>query len=230
MINKIIPPKVLFSSYMCHESEPMVQQILQKWKELNPSFEVKYFSDEDVKHFFEKSDFYSVYNGMKNGVAIADFFRICYIYKYGGYWFDLDLVPKKIEDKIPIEGNVHLFDVGFGNISYMFIGGAPCQLLFKKIIESVSLNIISQKKKKTQSVIDVTGPRVIQNIILCKEMGLINKDGNLKGTPEAKIFLKDTKIEFVYKLINLKSNKLDTYVKLHKKYKNGIGYDSIPTI
>ena len=167
---------------------------------------------------------------MKNGVAIADFFRICYIYKYGGYWFDLDLVPKKVEDKIPIEGNVHLFDLGFGNISYMFIGGASCQLLFKKIIEIVSQNIILQKKKKTQSVIDITGPRVIQNLILCKEMGLINKDGNFKGTHKAKIFLKDTKCEFVYKFINLKNEKLDTYVKLHKKYKNGIGFDSINKI
>ena len=86
MTNKIMPPKVLFSSYMCHGSEPMVQSILNKWKELNPTFEVKYFSDEDVKQFFEKSDFYSVYNGMVNGVAIADFFRICYIYKYGGVY------------------------------------------------------------------------------------------------------------------------------------------------
>ena len=226
MINKITPPKVLFSSYMCHGSEPMVQSILNKWKELNPTFEVKYFSDEDVKHFFEKSDFYSVYNGMVNGVAIADFFRICYIYKYGGYWFDLDLVPTKIEDKIPIEGNVHLFDIGFGNISYMFIGGASGQVLFKNLIENVSLNIITQKKKKTKSVIDITGPRVIQNMI-CKKIGIINKDGNLKGTSEAEIILKDTEFEFAYKLVNLKNEKLDTYVKLHKKYKNGIGYDSI---
>jgi mannosyltransferase OCH1-like enzyme len=226
MINKITPPKVLFSSYTCHGSEPMVQSILNKWKELNPTFEVKYFSDEDVKHFFEKSDFYSVYNGMVNGVAIADFFRICYIYKYGGYWFDLDLVPTKIEDKIPIEGNVHLFDVGYGNISYMFIGGASGQVLFKNLIENVSLNIITQKKKKTKSVIDITGPRVIQNMI-CKKIGIINKDGNLKGTSEAEIILKDTEFEFAYKLVNLKNEKLDTYVKLHKKYKNGIGYDSI---
>lgn len=226
MINKITPPKVLFSSYMCHGSEPMVQSILNKWKELNPTFEVKYFSDEDVKRFFEKSDFYSVYNGMVNGVAIADFFRICYIYKYGGYWFDLDLVPTKIEDKIPIEGNVHLFDIGYGNISYMFIGGASGQLLFKNLIENVSLNIITQKKKKTKSIIDITGPRVIQNMIF-KKIGIINKDGNLKGTSEAEIILKDTEFEFAYKLVNLKNEKLDTYVKLHKKYKNGIGYDSI---
>ena len=32
---------------------------------------------------------------MKNGVAKADFFRICYIQTFGGYWFDLghDLLP-----------------------------------------------------------------------------------------------------------------------------------------
>ena len=36
--------KVLFTSYMCNENDDIVQTILRKWKELNPSFKIFYFS------------------------------------------------------------------------------------------------------------------------------------------------------------------------------------------
>lgn len=40
-----------------------------------------YFSDDDVKDFFQKEypEYYEIYAQMRNGVAIADSFRICYI-------------------------------------------------------------------------------------------------------------------------------------------------------
>ena len=66
---------------------------------------------------FDRLTLLSLYKLMKNGVAIADFFRICYIQKYGGYWFDIDVEPAQI--KIPDVGNIHLYDLGFKNISYM---------------------------------------------------------------------------------------------------------------
>ena len=37
-----------------------------------------------------------IYKKLRNGVAKADFFRICYINTYGGYWFDIDLEPINI--------------------------------------------------------------------------------------------------------------------------------------
>ena len=91
-------PKILFTSFKIEKSE-VIQTQLDKWKEKNPDFEIKYFSDKDVDNFFKKFEIEEAsksYFMLKNGVAKADFFRICYIYKYGGYWFDLDLEPIKI--------------------------------------------------------------------------------------------------------------------------------------
>lgn len=76
---------------------------------------------------------------MKNGVAIADFFRICYINKYGGVWFDIDLEPVKLN--ITNVHNVQLFDCGYGNISYMLIGGMKNQKIFNDVINEVIKNI-----------------------------------------------------------------------------------------
>ena len=69
--------------------------------------------------FLKDTPYYKIYKKMKNGVAIADFFRICYINKYGGFWFDLDIEPFQVN--ITKEHNIQLFDCGYGNISYMFI-------------------------------------------------------------------------------------------------------------
>ena len=61
----------------------------------------------------------------------------------GGYWFDIDLEPTAIN--IPCKGNIHLFDAGFKNISYMVIGGKSKQKLFDKVIERVEKN----RKRRT---------------------------------------------------------------------------------
>ena len=153
---------------------------------------------------------------MKNGVAIADFFRICYINKYGGYWFDLDISPIKLN--LPKEGKIHLFDVGFKNISYMFIGGSPNQCLFNEVIEKVVNNIKENIVKKQDHIMSITGPRIIQNLI-CKKLNIPNKDGCLIGKVNTEVYLKNTDYEFNYKKLNFKKYKSDIYNKLQSKYK-----------
>ena len=212
--------KTIFTSYKCNSDEPIIQSILGKWKLLNPSINVLYFSDDDVDNFFKETDYYDIYKKMKNGVAIADFFRICYINKYGGYWFDLDITPVTLN--LPNEGKIHLFDVGFNNISYMFIGGSPNQQLFKEVIKEVINNIENNIIKKQQHVMDITGPRVIQNII-CKKLNITNKDGCLVGTYIPKKYLINTDYEFIYSKIKLQETKTNEYQLLQKKH-NKLNY------
>ena len=208
-------PKVLFTSYLCDKSDPILSSILSKWKTLNPEYDIRYFSDKDVKDFFKDTKYYSTYSKMKNGVAIADFFRISYINKNGGYWFDLDVEPTKIN--LPEYGNIHLFDAGFKNISYMFIGGAPNQKLFQQVINKVVENIERNIPTKTDHVIDITGPRIIQNII-CSIFNIKNQDGWLPGDNHPRIGLQGTEYEFVYTRIPFSNLKTTLYQELQKKY------------
>ena len=206
--------KCIFTSYKCDADEPIIQSILGKWKMLNPSIKVLYFSDVDVEIFFRETDYFETFSKMKNGVAIADFFRICYINKYGGYWFDLDITPVQLN--LPEDGNIHLFDAGFNNISYMFIGGNPHQRLFNEVIHKVITNIENNIPKKHQHVMDITGPRVIQNI-LCHKLKIDNKDGCLIGTTTPKIYLRNTDYEFTYVKIELQDTKTNEYKLLQNK-------------
>lgn len=208
--------KVIFTSYTCDKSDSILQKILTKWEKLNPEYEVKYFSDDDVDSFFKDTEYYSTFSKMRNGVTIADFFRICYINKYGGYWFDLDVEPTQLN--LPDQGSIHLFDAGFGNISYMFIGGAPKQKIFHQVICKVVENIERNTPIKVDHVIDITGPRVIQNII-CSILGIQNRDGWLPGDEHPRVGLQGTENEFIYTRIPFKELKTSQYQELQKKYK-----------
>ena len=71
---------------------------------------------------------------------------------------------------------------------------------------------------------EITGPRIIQNIIL-KKMNIDNNDGNFKANNEAKIYLNNTDYEFCYSKVNLKNTKTYIYQELQKKYKKeGYGF------
>ena len=206
--------KKLFTSYLCNQEDELVQIILNKWKKLNPDFDILYFSDEDIKKFFENSEYNNSYKKLKNGVAIADFFRICYINKEGGYWFDIDLEPFKVN--IPNEGNIHLFDCGFENISYMFIGGESNQL-YTDVIDQVIININNNYKEKKDHIISITGPFVIQDII-CNKLGIERKNGNLPGNLKSEKFLVNTPYQFMYTAIKVTNVKTDIYKRLQNKY------------
>jgi mannosyltransferase OCH1-like enzyme len=70
--------------------------ILQKWQDLNPDFNIKFFDDNNIIEFLkeEYDDTYVIFfKCLKFGMYKADFFRYCYLYKYGGYYFDIDIEP-----------------------------------------------------------------------------------------------------------------------------------------
>ena len=205
----------LFTSYKCDQSEPIIQMIIERWKLLNPDFNIRYFSDKDVYDFFKNSPYFDTYNKLKNGVAIADFFRICYIYENGGYWFDIDLEPISI--CIPSDGKAHLFDCGFKNISYMLIGGTKNKL-FEAVINEVSKRINENYITKKRHLMEITGPRIIQEIVF-KILNINNADGNFPGTSSAKTYLTGTDFEFKYMLQPIQQTKTNLYHVLQKKYK-----------
>lgn len=206
--------KVLFTSYKCEKKDPIIQKILNSWQTLNPAFQILYFSDNDVKNFFKTTPYIDTYKKLKNGVAIADFFRICYIYEKGGYWFDIDLEPISIN--IPSQGSAHLFDCGFKNISYMIIGGTKNEL-FKDVINEVSKRINENYITKKRHLMEITGPRVIQELIF-KILKINNKDGCFPGTSNSKTYLKNTNYQFEYMTQPVLQMKTYIYHVLQKKY------------
>jgi mannosyltransferase OCH1-like enzyme len=211
--------KCLFTSYLCNKNEPIIKIILKLWKQKNPDWDIKYFSDNDVKLFFKNTKYNNTYQKLRNGVAVADFFRICYIYENGGYWFDLDLEPFTV--KITNNCSAQLFDCGYKNISYMFIGGCKNKL-YEDVIKKVKKRINNNFKIKKKHIMNITGPRVIQSIIFDK-LKIKNRDGYFPGSKNSKIYLEGTDYEFGYSKQNVKNTKTKLYQILQKKY-NKVNY------
>ena len=86
-------PKVI---YMCHKTLDKIKIYSQKWKELNPEYEIKLYDDDLCQKFLleEFSQLHSdIFNFIPDGPIKADFWRVCIINKYGGLYVDADINP-----------------------------------------------------------------------------------------------------------------------------------------
>ena len=86
-------PKII---YMCHKKLDEIKIYSQKWKELNPEYEIKLYDDNLCQQFLleEYSQLHlDIFNFIPDGPIKADFWRVCIINKYGGLYVDADINP-----------------------------------------------------------------------------------------------------------------------------------------
>lgn len=70
---------------------------MNKMRQLNPGFQHLFFDANDVKQFFESNypEYYDTYKRLPAFIQKLDFFRYLVVYHYGGFYFDMDVEPKK---------------------------------------------------------------------------------------------------------------------------------------
>ena len=93
MIQEENIPKTIILTW---KNKKIPKYIIEKWEKLNPEFNINFFDDEKIIEFLNKEYDYtysSFFKKIKFGRYKADFFRYCYLYKYGGYYFDIDIEP-----------------------------------------------------------------------------------------------------------------------------------------
>lgn len=90
-------PKTIYQSWKENGNFPehpyaIVKQI-ESWKHLNPNFEYKLFTDDDVFDFVktEFPQYFKIFEKIPP-IKRADLWRYMVIYQYGGAYFDLDCV------------------------------------------------------------------------------------------------------------------------------------------
>ena len=175
-------PRVLFTSFKQSINDcSITKSVIEDWKNMNPNWEIIYFSDADLDEYYSNHPKFETYKFLKSGVAKADFFRICYIRSHGGLWFDVDLKPFSIDKIVSDTHLMHsmiLFDSGHKNVSYMLIGGIDNNIM--RITEdkiAQNINHAKVNKTKTSDVINVTGPHVLQQVII-EQTSLTNVKNN----------------------------------------------------
>ena len=102
-INQIIP-KTIFITH----GAPLPSYVLPKWKILNPTFTIECYNDQRCRAFLKAHfgpKFVHIFNSIPDGPIRADFWRVCILYTYGGYYVDADINPQVSFDSF-VEPNV----------------------------------------------------------------------------------------------------------------------------
>jgi len=119
-------------------------------KLLNPEFEYLFFDNDGVQSFINKEfpEYRSVFDSFQFAIQRYDFFRYLAVYRYGGFYFDLDVMLASDLSSLlefgcvfPFEGltlsdhlrNHHQMDWEIGNFAFGAAAGHP---FLKAIIEN----------------------------------------------------------------------------------------------
>jgi FkbM family methyltransferase len=214
-------PKKIFQTWETADIEPEFQQIIDKWKYHNPTYEYIFQDAEQrvefIRNNFEKNVL-DAYKKIIPGAYKCDLWRYCILYIYGGFYADIDtlcmgkldsLTNENIEFIVPIDLNINQKE-GQHNLACGFIGSVPKSPILldaiNRIIFNVENNIIPESK------LDFSGPgllgRSVNNFLKLHET---NSFKGKEGIQNNINFLEfDANTEYmrdVYTNINILQNK-----------------------
>lgn len=144
--NKMIP-NVLYMT--CKDKKELPEYVVKNWKLLNPDLKIKVYDDKGCIKFLAKkfsSDHAKIFKKLKHGPYKSDFWRLCVLYYYGGYYSDIDMYPLK-SLKYIIPENVTFatcLSIGQLEIFQSFIASTKNNPILKKCIDT-TLELYRQK-------------------------------------------------------------------------------------
>lgn len=186
-----IPKIVMQTGFSENNESDAKKSIIEK----NPEYTYEYYNDNQCIKFI--SEYFSqlevdAFIKLKPGAFKADFFRYCYLYKNGGVYIDLDLIPNVPLNKIIME-NVDFISClenrpkrNINGIYQAFIACKKGLYLFKNAIDKIvyytQINYypIESTLDIWINILSVTGPVLLYESFNFKEkpnIGLSNING-----------------------------------------------------
>ena len=205
-------PKII---YLTYKTKNIPQSVIDKWIDIYPDYEIKIYDNDDCLNFLDKEfgqEFVDIFNFIKDGPIKADFWRICILYKYGGIYGDIDVVPNINIEEILLSETTFLTCICsfLKHITPQFIVSTPKHIVLKLCIDKY-LEFYRTNKKYTYwgwSIMHIMKP------ILCD---LLNKCVNNDGIYYDKY---NNTYQFLKEKSNIKILDLLTPFKLIDKIKN----------
>lgn len=79
--------------YVTYKDSNIPEYVIKNLKNLNPTYNIFFYDDIKCKDFIYKEygeKYFNIFNLIKYGPIKSDFWRCCILYKYGGFYTDLD--------------------------------------------------------------------------------------------------------------------------------------------
>ena len=181
-------PYLVFRSFATNRVSTLFDDAVNNMYKMNPEYEHIFFNDSDCDQFMLKNypgRIYDAYDKLIPGAYKGDLFRICYLYKHGGVYLDLNktlMVPlrKLIDNNYDL---VTVIDLGSCCVWQAFLACKPgLPVIWEcimKCVEKIENNYYGVNS------LDVTGPMMMGRVFkkyygeCVKYPGVYRKKGEL---------------------------------------------------
>ena len=156
---------------------PNLRKNLGLWDSLNPSYDFKYYNDEEMKTWMKENaseETFALFSRLNTGAGRADMFRICHLHIDGGVWIDTDLPAFDINQQCPkfeemlVENQAVLVrNRKCDNPRYTFIASIKENKLFSMLENHINHHIEQAiNNRSSAGTINITGPFVLHKLLL----------------------------------------------------------------
>ena len=160
--------KNIFQCYWNRSGNPLINDLINKHKSMNPDYNYYLYDDKDMDVFVNKhynGEISECYNKLNITVAKADFWRYLVLYKYGGIYLDRDSsIEKPLNQLIKEEDQAIITEEGnpYNYVQWALIFSKEHPIL-KKTIELVCDNI--KNNRYPNDILKMTGPDIYTKAI-----------------------------------------------------------------
>lgn len=163
----------IFQTWVSHDTNvEYLYKSSESIKRDYPNYSYRLFDDYDMKTFilhFYPQNIVERYDAILPSAFKSDFFRYLYLYKFGGFYFDITLVSKRpITDFVELDDYDFIVPTDVGTKvnqlyqAFMYVKkGHP---YMKACIDSI-VNYDLDKMKKIKHCLDYTGPKLIGSVV-----------------------------------------------------------------
>jgi autotransporter strand-loop-strand O-heptosyltransferase len=173
---KPLIPRVIHQTYKTNDLPTEISEVVQRLKDMNPTFEYKFYNDNDCVEFIKENydeETLNLYLSINPnyGSAKSDFFRYLLMYKVGGVYLDIKSCTTKPLEEVLLPTDEYLLThwegldwadelkYYFGEFQNWHIICKPNHPFLKRVIEIVKDNIKNYIGGSDKySVLRLTGP------------------------------------------------------------------------
>jgi mannosyltransferase OCH1-like enzyme len=208
--------KNIFQCYWNRSGNPLINDLINKHKSMNPDYNYYLYDDKDMDEFVNKyynGEISECYNKLNITVAKSDFWRYLVLYKYGGVYLDMDSsIEKPLNELIKEEDQAIITEEGnpYNYVQWALIFSKEHPIL-KKTIELICDNI--KNNRYPNDIHKMTGPDIYTKAIRKFHHELFNCKLNRERKRETDIIYNKKNIS--YRLYGIDFN---VYFKFRHKF------------
>lgn len=162
-------PKIFHFSYKSRCLPRDLARHLDRWKESFPSYSIFFHDDDAVDKLISQDwpEFPQLQKSMRcvlfKGAMKIDLWRVLVLYRYGGVYSDIDVMPRMDETWVQPKISAQFVEDVWGRPSQWLMAAEPYHPLFWMTMERITKQILELDNIHKPKLVFVTGPEAVKS-------------------------------------------------------------------